>query len=154
MHWDTHGSADEGCPLKCWALFMCIDQHLFFLSRFPLSELLSTRTVLRREKSSKLLWWHCTVLMKACSRKINWNKLIFFLVTWTIPSKRRVAVPRQLLGGEVQKIYSHKEKLNEKIFMLLPKKNSYMEFDNEKKFLGLESSPPPSHNFSNGPSLI
>ena len=36
--------------------------------------------------------------------------------------------------------------------MLWPKKNSYKEFDNEKKFLRLENSPPP-HNFSNGPSL-
>ena len=32
-----------------------------------------------------------------------------------------------------------------------PEKNSYKEFDNEKKFLRLENSPP--HNFSNGPSL-
>ena len=39
--------------------------------------------------------------------------------------------------------------------MLWPKKNSYKEFDNEKKFLRLENSPPPPpHNFSNGPSLI
>ena len=38
--------------------------------------------------------------------------------------------------------------------MLWPKKNSYKEFDNEKKFLQLENSPPPPpHNFSNGPSL-
>ena len=37
--------------------------------------------------------------------------------------------------------------------MLWPKKNSYKEFDNEKKFLRLENSPPPPHNFSNGPSL-
>ena len=36
--------------------------------------------------------------------------------------------------------------------MLRPKKNSYKEFDEEKKFLRLENSPPP-HNFSNGPSL-
>ena len=36
--------------------------------------------------------------------------------------------------------------------MLRPKKNSYKEFDNEKKFLRPENSPPP-HNFSNGPSL-
>ena len=36
--------------------------------------------------------------------------------------------------------------------MLWPKKNSYKELDNEKKFLRLENSPPP-HNFSNGPSL-
>ena len=36
------------------------------------------------------------------------------------------------------------------------KKNSYKEFDNEEKFLGLDNSPspPPPHNFSNGPSLI
>ena len=33
-----------------------------------------------------------------------------------------------------------------------PEKNSYKEFDDEKKFLRLENSPPP-HNFSNGPSL-
>ena len=31
-------------------------------------------------------------------------------------------------------------------------KNSYKEFDNEKKYLRLENSPPP-HNFSNGSSL-
>ena len=36
--------------------------------------------------------------------------------------------------------------------MLWPKNNSCKEFDNEKKFLRLENSPPP-HNFSNGPSL-
>ena len=36
--------------------------------------------------------------------------------------------------------------------MLWPKKNSYKEFDNEKKFLQFGNSPPP-HNFSNGPSL-
>ena len=35
--------------------------------------------------------------------------------------------------------------------MLRPKKNSYKEYDNEKKFLRLENPPP--HNFSNGPSL-
>ena len=35
-----------------------------------------------------------------------------------------------------------------------PEKNSYKEFDNEKKFLRLENSPPPPYNFSNGPSLI
>ena len=37
--------------------------------------------------------------------------------------------------------------------MLWPKKNSYNEFDNEKKFLRLENSPPPKKNFSNCPSL-
>ena len=40
--------------------------------------------------------------------------------------------------------------------MLWPKINSYKEFDNEKKFLRLENSPPPPphpHNVSNGPSL-
>ena len=39
--------------------------------------------------------------------------------------------------------------------MLWPKKNSYKEFDDEKKFLRLENSstppPPPPSNFSNGP---
>ena len=35
-----------------------------------------------------------------------------------------------------------------------PKKNSYKEFDNEKKFPPLENAPPsPPHNFSKGPSL-
>ena len=38
--------------------------------------------------------------------------------------------------------------------MLRPKKNSCKEFDNKKKFLQLENSPPPpKKNFSNGPSL-
>ena len=38
--------------------------------------------------------------------------------------------------------------------MLRPKKNSYKEFDNEKKFLRLENPPPTTpNNFSNGPSL-
>ena len=40
--------------------------------------------------------------------------------------------------------------------MLWPEKNSYKEFNNEKKFLRLENSPPtppPPNNFSNGPSL-
>jgi len=39
--------------------------------------------------------------------------------------------------------------------MLRPKKNSYKEFDNEKKFLRLENSLPlpPPHNFSDGPSF-
>ena len=65
-------------------------------------------------------------------------------------------------GGNYKKIYSRKGKLNEKkiharqlilkIFMLWPKKNSYKEFDDEKKFLRLENSPS-LHNFSNGPSL-
>ena len=36
--------------------------------------------------------------------------------------------------------------------MLWPKKNSYKEFDNEKKFPRLENSPPPD-NFFNGLSL-
>ena len=40
--------------------------------------------------------------------------------------------------------------------MLWLKKNSYKEFDNEKRFLRLENSPPPPppYNVSNGPSLI
>ena len=37
--------------------------------------------------------------------------------------------------------------------MLWPKKNSYKEFDDKKRFLPLENSPPP-HNFFNGPTLI
>ena len=37
--------------------------------------------------------------------------------------------------------------------MLRPKKNSYKEFDNEKKFLWLKIPPPPPHKFSNGLSL-
>ena len=39
--------------------------------------------------------------------------------------------------------------------LLWPEKNSYKEFDNEKKFLRLKNSSPapPPHNFSNGPSL-
>ena len=38
--------------------------------------------------------------------------------------------------------------------MLWPKINSYKEFDNEKKFLQLENSPPPPNIFSNNLSLI
>ena len=34
-----------------------------------------------------------------------------------------------------------------------PEKNSYKEFDNEKKIPAARKSPPPPHNFSNGPSL-
>ena len=37
--------------------------------------------------------------------------------------------------------------------MLTPKKYSYKEFDNEKKFLLLENPPHLPCNFSNGPSL-
>ena len=37
--------------------------------------------------------------------------------------------------------------------MLRLKKNSYKEFDNEKKILPLENSPPLPHNFFNGASL-
>ena len=38
--------------------------------------------------------------------------------------------------------------------MLWPEKNSYKEFDNEKKFMRLGNSPPRPHNFSDGPSLM
>ena len=34
-----------------------------------------------------------------------------------------------------------------------PEKNSYKEFDNEKKIPAARKSPPLLHNFSNGPSL-
>ena len=38
--------------------------------------------------------------------------------------------------------------------MLRPKKNSYKEFDNEKKIPAAQKFPSPHpHNFSNGPSL-
>ena len=37
--------------------------------------------------------------------------------------------------------------------MLRPEKNSYKEFDNEKKILQLENSPPLPHNFFNVASL-
>ena len=37
--------------------------------------------------------------------------------------------------------------------MLWPKKNSYKEFDNEKNSCGSKILLPPSHKFSNGPSL-
>ena len=65
-------------------------------------------------------------------------------------------------AGEVQKKNSRKGKFNlKKIlarqltlknFHASAWKNSYKEFDNEKKFLRLENFPPP-HNFSNGPPL-
>ena len=68
----------------------------------------------------------------------------------------------ELIGFTVKKStkkkkYSCKGKLNEKkfvhanypqkIFMLWAKKNSYKEFDNEKKFLLFENSPPPPITF-------
>ena len=68
-------------------------------------------------------------------------------------------------AGEVQKKYSGKGKLNgknsctpinPKKFMLTPKKYSYKEFNNEKKFLRLENSLPPTpppRNVSKGPCL-
>ena len=54
--------------------------------------------------------------------------------------------------GKIKWKKIHARQLILKIFMQRPKKNSYKEFDNEKKFLRPENSPPP-HNFSNGPSL-
>ena len=68
-------------------------------------------------------------------------------------------------GGEVQKKYSRKGKLNEKnsCTPINPKKYScyglklkfMKEFDNEKNFRGTKiPHPPPPHNSSNGPSLI
>ena len=38
--------------------------------------------------------------------------------------------------------------------MLRPGKNSYKEFDNEKKTATAQKFPTPPHNFSDGPSLI
>ena len=47
-------------------------------------------------------------------------------------------------AGEVQKKYSRKGKLNEKKYSCYGlKKNSYKEFNNKKKFLRLQNSPPP-----------
>ena len=37
--------------------------------------------------------------------------------------------------------------------MLWPEKNSYKEFDYEKKIPAARKFPSPPHNFSNGPSL-
>ena len=64
---------------------------------------------------------------------------------------------RKIIGGggagEVRKKYSRKAKFRKwrknslinptKKFMLTPKKYSYKEFDNEKKFLRLENFPTP-----------
>ena len=51
----------------------------------------------------------------------------------------------------------HARQLTLKKFMLTPKKYSYTEFNNEKKFLRPENPPPPPppppRNVSNGPSL-
>ena len=56
-------------------------------------------------------------------------------------------------GGELQKKYSRKGQLNEKKsctpinpknIHAMAKKKSYKEFDNEKKLLQLENSPPPT----------
>ena len=66
-------------------------------------------------------------------------------------------------GGErSEKKYSCKGKLNEKNsctpinrkkYSCYGLKNSYKEFDNEKKSMLLENPSPPPHHFSNGPSL-
>ena len=37
--------------------------------------------------------------------------------------------------------------------MLWAKKHSYKEFNTKETFVRLEKSPPPPHNFSNGPSF-
>ena len=55
-------------------------------------------------------------------------------------------------GARSKTKYSPKGKLNEKIFMLWPKKIHTRNLITKKKFLRLENSQPP-HNFSNGPSL-
>ena len=102
---------------------------------------------------SKCFWGECM-----------WQLWKNFKGWWCGNSKGRTI--RKLLGvgaGEVQKNYSRKGKLNEKIFMhltlkkilmLWPKKNSYKEFDNEKYYPRLEIPHPlPPYNFSNGPSL-
>ena len=104
MHWDTHGSGNEGCPLKCWALFMCIYQHLFFLSTFPLKWAAINPDGLAKREIFKTFVMTLHRTYEGLSAQ---SKLIFFLVTWTIPWKRRdqhlsffpyFAVPRQLLG--------------------------------------------------------
>ena len=74
-----------------------------------------------------------------------------------LPSLRDGPLENFFEGGEgggrrTKKKYSRKGKLNEKnfctpinpkkIFMLWPTKNSYKEFDNEKKILRLENSSP------------
>ena len=67
-------------------------------------------------------------------------------------------------GRSTKKIFAQGKITRKKIHALTPfnpkiyscyalKKNSYKEFDNEKKFLRLENSPSTPHNFSNGPSL-
>ena len=67
-------------------------------------------------------------------------------------------------GRSPKKKYSRKGKLNEKKKSCTPvnpkkyscyrlKKNSYKEFDDEKKIPAARKFPPPPHNFSNGPSL-
>ena len=47
--------------------------------------------------------------------------------------------------GKIKWKKIHARQLNLKIFMLRPKKNSYKEFDNEKRILRLKNSPPPPH---------
>ena len=72
------------------------------------------------------------------------------LLVWRVLNKGRTI--RKLIGGgagEVQKKYSRKGKLNEKnsCTPINPKKNSYREFDSEKKFLRFENSPFPALTF-------
>ena len=68
------------------------------------------------------------------------------------------------VGAKYKKKYSLRGKLNEKKNSCTPinpkkyscygLKNSYKEFDNEKKNSCGSKAPPPPHNFSNGPSLM
>ena len=59
------------------------------------------------------------------------------------------------VGGEVEKKYSRKGKLNEKKYSCYGlKKIHTTNLITKKKFLPLQNSPPPPHDFSNGPSLI
>ena len=103
-------------------------------------------------KSSRLNRSHFTV---GVTRRLLLSSRVSSLVINLITIRERVFKERTIKklmggrggGGEVQKKYSRKGKLNEKnsctpinpkkIFMLWPKKTSYKEFDNEENFLRL-----------------
>ena len=100
-------------------------------------------------KSSRLNRSHFTV---GVTRRLLLSCRVSSLVINLITIRERVFKERTIKklmggrggGGEVQKKYSRKGRLNEKnsctpinpkkIFMLWPKKTSYKEFDNEKNF--------------------
>ena len=73
-------------------------------------------------------------------------KLIIFVLNYLtilFYTKTIIHLKACLHGGGGPQVSEVRDGPVEKIFMLWPKKSSYKESDNEKKFLRIENSPPP-----------